>query len=177
MAQDNRYTRSMDVRIKLAGLLKDGMAESDAVKIALEGDSNAARKIATWKKNGVYPYGNVSAPVADTSVPDDNRQIAFIDPPQNDPPAMSPDASLVELIRTIVQEELAKQEITNRIEVVRPIMERTQKTSQMKSFRCPARLWELADSKAKLSNMSLNGVVESLLFQWLGCPEELLKNK
>jgi len=45
----------------------------------------------------------------------------------------------------------------------------------MKSFRCPKRLWELAEAKAKQSNMSLNGVLESLLFQWLGEPEELLK--
>lgn len=168
----DRYTSSMATRIKLAGLLDQGMAEFEAIKIAMQGDSNAARKVDNWKAKKVFPFGPVSSPGGVNP-----GQIQLVDLPTRteSPQKTSPTISneLLRQIRLIVQEELSTH--TPQIEVLRPKLARTLKTSNMKSFRCPTRLWEMAEQKAKTLNMSLNGVVESLLFQWLDRPEELLK--
>lgn len=166
---------SLKQRMELKRLMDAGMSPKDAMLVIYPDNGNRSTYLKRWTKSGIYPFGTEGSPEA---VPqDDNRQMAFVDMPkesQQAPVAVSHE-SLVEQIRNIVLEELSTQKITNKIEVVRPVLTRTKATSQMKSFRCPALLWELAESKAKQSNMSLNGVIESLLFQWLDRPEELLK--
>ena len=164
----DRYTSSMDTRMKLAELLEQGISELEAIKIALQGDSNAARKINTWKAHGVYPFGPVSAPGDQLlmDIPAAAKPVAAPVRPSRD--------DLTDMIRQVVKAELAQH--TPTIEVVRPKLKRSKATTTMKSFRCPEALWDLADKKAQTLNMSLNGVVESLLFQWLGSPEELLKD-
>lgn len=169
----DQYARTLEKRVQLGRLLSEGMSELDAQKQVFGNDSNAARKINTWKAANVYPFGPVSSPdgVDTGQIPIDLPTRTRTKSPQNTSPTIS--TELLNQIRTIVQQELTTHK--PQIEVVRPDLARTLKTSNMKSFRCPTRLWEMAEAKAKTLNMSLNGVVESLLFQWLDRPEELLK--
>lgn len=159
----DQYTRSLGVRLELGRLLAEGMSEPEAIKIVMQGDSNTSRKIETWKKNDVYPFGSVSGP--DGQLP--------IDISSTTATPGKAHSDLVALIQQIVQKELSQHKPS--IEVVRPSLDRKKSNTKMKSFRCPQALWDMADKKAQSQNMSLNGVVESLLFQWLGSPDELLK--
>ncbi|MGO8878371.1 MAG: hypothetical protein ACLQMS_02510 [Desulfomonilaceae bacterium] len=47
--------------------------------------------------------------------------------------------------------------------------------SGVKTFRCPKKLWELAEDLAKTKGMSLNALVETLLFEAIGRPDDLLE--
>lgn len=160
-----KYSESLNERIELKRLIDSGMSADEAIKTVYPDNSNRSTYLKRWQKNGVYPFGLVGKP---------SDQIGLIDLPPartDSPTAISNE--LITTIQAIVQREIAKTKPT--IEVVRPRLARSLETSSMKSFRCPILLWKMAQEKADTLNMSLNGVVESLLFQWLGRPDELLK--
>jgi hypothetical protein len=96
------------------------------------------------------------------------------------------DSVLMGKIKTLVNEavraqiEVIRSSIESSTSVVklRPKLKRTKENSIPTSFRLPKKLVEQAKKAAKTDprgSMGLNGLVESLLFEYIGSPRDLLE--
>lgn len=169
----SKYVKSQDIRNNIGKLIEQGIPERQAIKQVMKGDGNAARTVKTWKEQGIYPFGDIDAPARtlDSEV-DDNVDT------MNDTQKQQQE----QLIRDIVRQELATERQSNSDSVqclaMRPRFRRNMDNTIPKTFRCSKELWSRAELKARkdpATGGNLNGLIEILLFQYLGSPSDLLK--
>jgi predicted HicB family RNase H-like nuclease len=170
MAINERYVRTRQGRFKLGELIQEGMNEREAYKIAFPKNNNIGFNLKAFKEKGIYPFGDIDGPGDDleqlkTQVKDIHTEQATINEPQ------------IAMIRDIVRHEVSSaiQQQAMQSITIRPILKRTQKNTKIKTFRCPQKLWVMAEKKARSQGMSLNGFIEMLLFNAVGNPKELLE--
>jgi predicted HicB family RNase H-like nuclease len=171
--EDNRYISTRDERFKMGALMKDGMDERKAFKKAFPGKKDVGTYIARWKAGGVYPFGEIDGP--------DESQATFLPQLKDTTNTLQDSVSVAQIaiIRDIVRQEVSTALQSNAIQSnsIRPILKRSKKDTSPKTFRCPEKLWQLAEQRAKSQGMSLNGLVETLLFEFVGRPEDLLAER
>jgi hypothetical protein len=177
------YIRTRDKRYLLGNLLGSGMTERQAIKEAKLG-KNAARDIRLWKEIKLYPFGDIDKPETTTQPSTVVPQV--YDTVSHHSVINVDDSVLINKIKEVVNMVLEprikniEDKLTCNSSVVqlRPKLKRTIDNCVPTSFRLPKELVKRVKDKAKNDPMGatgLNSVVESLLFQYIGSPEDLLE--
>ena len=164
---------------KLLGELLKTLDEPTAIA-ALKLGKTPGRIIETWKRKGLYPY--------------DTPDVAQVNDTVVEPVVQVNDTVVDEIvdiyervdlgrIKTLVNEavEARIQDIRTELQGsssvarIRPKLKRTQEDTLPTSFRFPSALVKRARAKARKDQQSLNSVVETFLFEYIGCPSDLLE--
>jgi len=173
MAQNDRYKRSRKAREKLGELICGGMDIEEAAKAALPDDDNRNTHIKGWKKKGVYPFGEVDSPPYN-SLGDTVAQVA-----QQPSVVVSPTSvddmwvKIERLVNETVDAKIKGIQLGSNVGL-RPLLKKIKKDKPT-SFRLPLALVERARVKATKERTSLNALVETFLFQYIGSPQDLLE--
>lgn len=169
-------------RYKIADLRQEGKTFEEAEDIVLKGQSNKAKYLKSYKKRGLYPYGEVDKPHKTTQpsnvVPEDNHdlpQATVVD---------TNDSLKIDKIEEVIDMTLEARvkALEDRLScsadggLLRPRLQRN--ACRPTSFRLPKDLLKRATEKARsdpVGVMGLNAIVELLLFQYIGSPKDLLE--
>lgn len=176
------YIRTRDKRHRLGNLLDSGIPEKQAIKDAKLG-KNAARDIRQWKEIKLYPFGDIDKP--ETTTPSYTVAPKVYDTVSHESVINDNDRlidKIKEVINMVLETRIKNIEdkliYGSGVVQLRPKLKRTIDNCVPTSFRLPKELVNRAREKAKsdpLGVMGLNSVVESLLFQYIGSPEDLLE--
>jgi len=192
------YKRSREHRKKIVNLMQQGKTIEQAEDIVLKGNSNRSRNLAKWKQLGLCPYGDIDPPIVPTLPP---KVLPTVPDGAVAQPSVVQlhDSVALDKLHTIVDERVDKlmaQEIsliTERLKALenafgtqsygasvvklRPRLKRKQGDTIPTSFRFPKELVRRARVKAKsdpIGSAGLNALVETLLFDYIGSPDDLL---
>lgn len=178
------YKPSEKYRYAIAEKLEQGYTLKEAEDEVFKGNSNKSRHLKLYNKRGFFPYGMIDPPPKPkpppTVVPAMTHRAA------QESVVKENDAVLMNRIKTVVNEVVdfklkaieVKLRSTSGVVQFRPKLKRTLKNATPVSFRLPKELVKRAKDKAKhdpIGSMGLNAIVESLLFQYIGSPKDLLE--
>lgn len=196
------YKPSRKYRYAIAELLDSGKTLEEAEDIVMKGVSNRAKYLRNYSNQGLFPYGELDPPMAtklssrlsltanasvaqpsvvqlhDTVAPDrineviDERLDRFL----------TQEISLIEARIKALEEQLSAAQPCSASVVkvkLRPRLKRSTEDTIPTSFRFPKELIRRARAKAKndpIGNSGLNALVETLLWEYIGSPQDLLEN-
>lgn len=179
------YIRSRKQRYEIGRLVDEGKTLIEAENIVMAGDSNRSRQVGNWKQKGLYPYGNTDAPDGSESYQYTPPTDIATETPRNKTTvvqAVDEDALLERLLAklddtTLLRIAAAKQGIApEELEPVRLRLRKTEKGAFPASFRLNKELIDRVkkqlDEEGK--GETLTGLIERLLFKYIGEPAELL---
>lgn len=177
------YIRSRKQRYEIARLMTEGMSLQDAEDIVMEGDKNRSRQVRNWKEKGLYPFGSTDKPDSIDSVPEITQEVSTRSyaPRHVVSPVIDEEALLERLLdrlddATLMKITAARQGIDlSELENMKPRLKKTGR-GYPASFRFHEEL--IARVKAQLAKEggkeTLTGLIERLLFQYIGEPADLL---
>lgn len=189
------YARSRNIRYEIGKLVSEGKTFREAELIAMAGDSNRPRQVANWKKRGIYPYGEIDKPSEaenDYDLPSEvitKPQVEKVQKTKRDFTETFNAANITDekIMRQVVEyannrkifmNVWAMQLLTNpeTIKNVVPRIKRTSDTMHAVSIRLPEELLKRVREQIKVDNkgQTLSSLVETLLFEYLGKPEDLI---
>jgi len=177
------YIRTRAKRYLLGNLLDSGLTEKQAIKEAKLG-KNSARNVKQWKEINLYPFGDIDKP--ETTTQQSTVVSKVYDTVSHENVINVNDSVLIAKIKEVINIVLEarikniEDKLTCNSSVVqlRPKLKRTIDNCVPTSFRLPKELVRRAKDKAKndpMGTTGLNSIVESLLFQYIGSPEDLLE--
>lgn len=185
----DQFFRSRDQRYKIGELIEKGTPLHEAENIVMQGDSNKTRQIRKWKEKQLYPYGQNDAPG------DENTEYIFQQHAAPQPaekifkqtsfeiPISNESDTLNRYLENLSAEDVLKLTAQkfgidpSAIESTTPRLRRSMDTTKPVSVRLSKQLIERVNDKLKAENKSLSGVVESLLFQWVGSPRDMIDER
>ena len=177
------YKRSREHRKKIVDLMQQGKTIEQAADEVFKGNSNKARSLKIYKKRGLFPYGKVDPPFKPPQppnvVPEENHTIS-----QETVVAMN-DSLRIDKIEEVIDMTLEARvkALEDRLNCsasvvkLRPKLKRAKEDTIPTSFRFPKELVRRAREKAKsdpIASAGLNALVETLLFEYIGSPDDLL---
>lgn len=177
------YIRSRKQRYEIGRLVNEGKTFKEAEDIVMAGDSNRSRQITNWRKRELFPYGNTDSPDGIDSVPDvpeiRNTRQQISKPPVL--PKIDEEALLERLLAKLDDNALLKiatvlQKGTLQVlESIRPQLKK-EKSGYPVSFRLNKELVDRVKKKLERDEKgeTLTGLIERLLFNYIGEPADLL---
>ncbi len=172
------YIRTREKRYRLGNLMDSGMTEKQAIKEAKLG-KNSARDVRQWKGINLYPFGDIDKPETTTQQSTVVSKVYDTVSHENDSVLI---AKIKEVINIVLEARIKniedKLSCSSSAVKLRPKLKRTINNCVPTSFRLPKELVRRAKDKAKNDPMGvtgLNSIVESLLFQYIDSPEDLLE--
>lgn len=183
------FIRSREIRYKIGELLNQGKTFLEAEMEVMENDSNRSRQIKKWKKSGVYPYGLLDAPNGTegnyTFEPTVTQQPAggIIKQTSFGIPKNLEKNTMERYLENLSAEDVLKLTAlkfgidSSALEITTPKLRRSMDTTKPVSVRLSKELLQRVNDKLKAENKSLSGVVESLLFQWIGSPRDMVDER
>lgn len=204
ISNESLARKTLEIRLKVHELVSGGMSESQAMIKVLPDDKNRSRRMKGWIQNGLWPISEheltqMNTPDKHTTTQTVNNETGLYDvrahtiTQQNTPNKHSSTQSetkiytqieisdLREMIQQIVNETISEKlgNASERLELkvgLRPIFRR--ENTIARSIRLGKGLSERSEKKAKqdraVSGGTLNGLVEYLLWQYLGKPDDLI---
>lgn len=193
------YSRSRKYRYAIALMLQEGKTFEESEKEVFKRNLNKSKFLAYYKETGLFPYGEVDPPEKTTLnnnvVPEVYHTVAQESVVNLD------DSVLTQRIKEVVTDALNNFEMRTisvldaKIQVIddklneyqpcsssvaqlRPRLKRTTENCIPTSFRLPRELVSRVKEKSKTDPIGvtgLNGVVETLLFKYIGSPPDLLE--
>lgn len=183
------FIRSREIRYRIGELINQGKTFEHAEREVMGNDPNKSRQIRTWKKNGVYPYGLLDAP--------NGSETEYILKPEV---TTQPAGRTMKQATFETQDDIGKNTIERYVDTLStedvlkltalkfgidakvlesttPKLRRSTGTTKPVSVRLSKELLERVNDKLKAENKSLSGVVESLLFQWVGSPRDMIDER
>jgi hypothetical protein len=162
---------------ELLGELLKTLDEKTAIR-KLNLGKTPGRIIDTWKRKGLYPYDTpdvvqVNDTVVQQSVFQNNDSVVQ---PVVDEMLMGKIEQLVnDAVEARIQSIRTELQSSSNVAKTRPKLKRTQEDTIPTSFRFPSALLRKARVQAKKDRTSLNALVETFLFEYIGCPADLLE--
>jgi hypothetical protein len=177
------YKRSREHRKNIVKLMQQGKTRVQAADEVFKGNSNKARSLKIYKKQGLFPYGKVD-PLFMT------EQSSNVVPEANQTLSQATLVDTNDSLRTDKIEEVIDMTLEARVKALedrlncsasivklRPKLKRSIGDTIPTSFRFPKELVRRAREKAKsdpIGSAGLNALVETLLFEYIGSPDDLL---